>query len=76
MSHQEIRDALTQKRSQYAWEAYLKHRKHRIEDRPREIIGKTFRDSLKSGDIGFRVCREGGEGQVVGHNKCCCKIGK
>lgn len=60
MSHQEIRDALTQKRSQYAWEAYLKYRtvasrelkRVESEDRPREIIGKTFRDSLKSGGEG------------------------
>lgn len=25
---QEIRDMLTQRQSQYVWEAYLKHRKH------------------------------------------------
>jgi len=25
---QEIRDMLTQRKSQYVWEAYLKHRKH------------------------------------------------
>ena len=62
---QEIRDMLTQKQSQYAWEAYLKHRKHGIEQPSAGEKPKPTQTSLRSGEAG-----------AVGHNKCCTKKGK
>lgn len=57
---QEIRDMLTQRQSQYAWEAYLKHREHGKEQPSAEEKPEPTQvlPSLRSG-----------EAEMVGHNK-------
>ena len=62
---QGIRDMLTQRQSQYAWEAYLKHRKDNL------TVGvgtpaALRRDPLKASSAGTLE---------VGHNKCCTDKG-
>jgi hypothetical protein len=62
---QGIRDMLTQRQSQYAWEAYLKHRK----DNLTSSVGTPAaprRDPLKASSGGTLG---------VGHNKCCTDKG-
>ncbi len=65
MSHQEIRDMLTQRQSQYAWEAYLKHRKHGKSEQP--AAGEKAKPT--------QAPRPSGEAGRVGHNKCCTNKG-
>ena len=64
---QGIRDMLTQRQSQYAWEAYLKHRK----DNLTSSVGTPAalrRDPLKAKE-------HSGGTLEVGHNKCCTDKG-
>ena len=62
---QGIRDMLTQRQSQYAWEAYLKHRKDNL---PSAVGAPAAlrRDPLKASSGGTLG---------VGHNKCCTDKG-
>lgn len=62
---QGIRDMLTQRQSQYVWEAYLKHRKH---GKTVEVLvpAALRRDPLKASSGGTLG---------VGHNKCCTDKG-
>ena len=79
---QGIRDMLTQRQSQYAWEAYLKHRK----DNLTSSVGTPAalrRDPLKAKEqpsAGEKAnptsaSLRSGEPWGVGHNKCCTDKG-
>ena len=61
MSHQEIRDMLTQRQTSYIWEAYLKHRKEQPSAGEK---AKPTQAALRSGGT-----------LRVGHNKCCTDKG-
>ena len=56
MSHQEIRDMLTQRQTSYIWEAYLKHRKEQ------PSAGEKAKP--------IQAPRHSGKAVKVGHNKC------
>ena len=56
---QGIRDILTQRQSQYAWEAYLKHRKH----------GKIEKPSAGEKAKPTQAPHPSGGTLEVGHNK-------
>ena len=62
---QGIRDMLTQRQSQYAWEAYLKHRKDNLTSSV-ATPAALRRDPLKANSGGT---------PGVGHNKCCTDKG-
>ena len=79
---QEIRDMLTQRKSQYVWEAYLKHRKHgKTVEVP--VPAALRRDPLKAKEqpaAGEKAnptsaSLRSGEPRGVGHNKCCTDKG-